>query len=200
MHDVTIAILAGGRSRRMGQNKSLVSVQGKPMIEHIIENLAPLKSPMLLITNSAYDYAQYNLTMYADVIPDHGALGGLYTALHHSTTPYVLCVACDMPFLNIDVLRHMLAQRGQADAVAASIEGVWQTFPAVYSTALLPTFRQAIEAQSLQMQRLFRQIDVLAITPQDINHIDPDFRTFTNINTPDELQAAQSEPIESKRM
>src|SRR5689334_16665572 len=130
--------MAGGRSRRMGQNKSFVSIQGKPMIEHILECLAPLECPTILITSLFDDYRQYNIPMFADVIPDQGALGGLYTALHVTQTPYVLCVACDMPFLNLDVLRHFISLRKTGDAVAAYFDSTWQIFPALYNTSTVP--------------------------------------------------------------
>lgn len=191
MHDVTIAIVAGGRSRRMGQNKSFVSVQGKPMLEHILDCLTSLDYPKLIITNRAYDYAQYHLPLYADVMPDQGALGGIYTALHYSATPYVLCVACDMPFLNGRVLQYLLSLRESADVVAASINDVWQTFPAVYHTRLLPSLKKTIESHQLQMQRLFHRMNVCRVLLPDLAPFDPDLRTFTNINTPSELATAQ---------
>lgn len=191
MRDVTIAIIAGGRSSRMGKNKSFVSVQGKPMIEHILDSLVPLDCPKIIITNSVYDYKQCNLPLYADVIPDQGALGGIYTALYYATTPYVLCAACDMPFLNTQVVQHLLSLRETGDAVAAHINGVWQTFPAVYHTRLLPSLRAAIDSGQLQIQRLLANMAIRAVTLDEITPIDPDLRTFTNINTPTELAAAQ---------
>jgi molybdenum cofactor guanylyltransferase len=191
MRDVTIAILAGGRSRRMGRNKSFVSVQGKPMIEHILESLTPLNVPKIIITNSAYDYRQYHLPLFADVIPDQGALGGIYTALYHSATPYALCVACDMPFLNIQVIQHILSLRETHDAVAVCINNVWQPFPAVYHKNLAPSLREAIDSRRLQMQKILNQMAIYPVVPEDIQHIDPDLRSFTNINTPTELEIAQ---------
>lgn len=95
MDDGTIAIIAGGRSRRMGQNKSFVSVQGKPMIEHILECLASLKATMILITNQPYDYKQFDLPMFGDVIPDQGTLirRYLYGASSQSNP---LCAVCSV--------------------------------------------------------------------------------------------------------
>jgi len=192
VRDVTLTIMAGGRSQRMGQNKSFVSIQGKPMIEHILERLASLQCPTLLITSLFDDYKQYNLPMFADIIPDQGALGGLYTALHVSETPSVLCVACDMPFINIDLLRHMISLRERADVIAAYFDETWQIFPALYNKTALPHFKSALDSQTLRMQKIFQGMAVHTLTQADLAPIDPDLRSFININTPSELEAAQS--------
>src|SRR5687768_17502736 len=91
MRDVSIAILAGGKSRRMGQNKSFVPLHGRPLIEHILDQLATLELPTCIVTNEPDAYVHYGLPLVTDVVPDQGALGGLYTALRWSPTPYVLC-------------------------------------------------------------------------------------------------------------
>jgi molybdopterin-guanine dinucleotide biosynthesis protein A len=105
-NDITVAILAGGLSRRMGTNKSFVSLAGKPLIQHVIERVSALRLPVMLITNTPEQYAHFDLPMYGDVYPQCGSLGGLYTPLHSSLTDYTLCVACDTPFLNVDLLRY----------------------------------------------------------------------------------------------
>jgi molybdenum cofactor guanylyltransferase len=84
-----------------------------------------------------------------------------------------------------------LAQRKQANGVAAHINGLWQTFPAVYHKNLLPSLRNAIDEHRLQMQRVLSELAIRPVTPEEIRHIDPDLRTFTNINTPSELEMAQ---------
>lgn len=97
-----------------------------------------------------------------------------------------------MPFLNTNVLSYLLSRREQAEAVVAHINGLWQTFPAVYDKRLLPFFRAAIEGQHLQIQRVLDQLAISPVYMKDISSIDPDLSTFTNINTPDELKVIQS--------
>jgi molybdopterin-guanine dinucleotide biosynthesis protein A len=121
----------------MGQNKSFALLNGKPMIEHILGQLALLGLPIFIVTNTPEAYARYRLPMVGDILPDHGALGGIYMALQSSSTAYVLCAACDMPFLNTALLRFLIQCCAGYEAVAAGLNGVWQVFPGVYSQACL---------------------------------------------------------------
>lgn len=187
MHDVSIAVLAGGKSRRMGQNKSFVRVGGKPMIEHIIDQLSSLGLPMFIVTNDLETYAAYGLPLVRDVVADCGALGGIYSALRWCHTPYVLCAACDMPFLNSALLRMLIQHRPNYEAVVACFNDIWQVFPGVYSRACLPSFEGALSAGRFQLQGI---LDTLQICPLDVSEIyshDPRLQSFINLNTPDEL-------------
>ncbi len=117
MSTLTVAISAGGKSSRMGTDKSFVPLLGKPMIERVIERVSSLgQNETILITNRPDEYAYLKLPMFSDVLPEKGSLGGIYTALHYSTSEYTLCVACDMPFLNPKLLRYMIALRDEPGA------------------------------------------------------------------------------------
>src|SRR5690348_11953504 len=98
---LTVAIMAGGKSSRMGTDKSFVVLVGKPLIEHVIARVSNLgQDETILITNKPDAYAHLGLSMYGDVIPDKGSLGGIYSAIHHSRSDYTLTVACDTPFVS----------------------------------------------------------------------------------------------------
>ncbi|MFQ3568760.1 MAG: molybdenum cofactor guanylyltransferase, partial [Aggregatilineales bacterium] len=110
MANFTLAIVAGGKSTRMGRDKSFVPLNGRPLIEHVLERTRDLgQAETILIVNQPALYAHLGLPMFADLLPDKGSLGGIYTAIHHSGTPYTLCVACDMPFLNARLLRYQVS-------------------------------------------------------------------------------------------
>jgi molybdopterin-guanine dinucleotide biosynthesis protein A len=187
MSDVSIAVLAGGKSRRMGQNKSFVPLNGRPMIEHILDQLAALELPIFIVTNEPDSYVRYGLPLVPDLVPDRGALGGLYTALQWSSTPWVLCAACDMPFLRPTLLRLLLQRCTDVEAVAARLDGVWHAFPGVYSRACLTAFQASLRAGQYRLQTI---LGALHICPLDISEIcihDPHLRSFVNLNTPGEL-------------
>src|SRR5678815_4185567 len=112
---ISVAILTGGQSSRMGRNKAFVEVGGKPIIERIIERVRDLGSDMMLITNTPSDYAHLEIASYPDLIPGKGSLGGLYTALTHANQGYLLAVSCDQPFLNTDLLRFLIGLRAGYD-------------------------------------------------------------------------------------
>src|SRR5512135_1117094 len=99
-NNMTAIILAGGNSARMGQNKAFLPVDGVPIIIRIHTLLAELFAEVIIITNQTELFKDFPSRTYADLIPDKGALGGLYTGVFFSEFEYSFCVACDMPFIN----------------------------------------------------------------------------------------------------
>lgn len=190
-HQCTIAILAGGQSRRMGTNKSFVMLEGKSIIQHVLERVRVLGLPIILITNTPEEYATLELPMYADVLPGKGSLGGIYTALHYSMTPYTLCVGCDMPLLNPTVLQHLIDQQFDYDIVVPVIESRYENLCAVYSQNCLHLMREHIDSDQLKIRLLHEKLHVTKVLEETLHDIEPDLHTFMNINTPDDLARIQ---------
>src|SRR5688572_18613960 len=112
--DVTLAIIAGGLGRRLsGVPKGLLEVEGRTVLERLL-SLAPRFGDMLLVANAPERYARFGLRTVADVVQDKGAPGGVHAALVAARTPWVVAVACDMPFVTPGVLRALLDARGDA--------------------------------------------------------------------------------------
>ena len=109
----------------MGRDKSFVLLNGRPMIEVIIEKVAGLGDETILITNKPDEYAHLGLPMFGDVYDDHGSLGGIYTAVYYASHPHALIVACDMPWLNRYLLQYMVNLKDEADIVVPR----WEKFP-----------------------------------------------------------------------
>jgi molybdopterin-guanine dinucleotide biosynthesis protein A len=196
MPNFTVAISAGGRSSRMGTDKSFVPLLGKPMIEHVLASVSDLgQDETILITNHPGDYAHLNLPMFTDVVPDQGALGGIYTALHYSHNADVLTLACDMPFLNPDLLRYMITLRaengGPYDVIVPRVEDHPQGLHALYNRRCLPFIRAQIDAHHLKVISFYGDMRVRYLEPPEWLQLDPRGLSFHNINTPEELQAAQ---------
>lgn len=196
MTDFTIAINAGGKSSRMGANKAFVDLFGQPIIEHILARVASLgQSETILITNKPAEYAHLGLPMYGDVLPDKGSLGGIYTALHHSANDYALVIACDMPFLNPDLLRYMVgliaAADGPYDVIVPRVEGYPEGLHAIYRKTCLPFIRERLEADRLKIIGFYDAVRVRYLDEPEYLPLDPRKLSFLNINTPEELAAAQ---------
>jgi molybdopterin-guanine dinucleotide biosynthesis protein A len=216
MTDITIVINAGGKSTRMGSDKALLEVGGRAMIEHIIEQTKGL-GEQIIITNTPERYAHLGLPTFSDVLPDKGALGGLYTSLHAAAQPYALVLACDMPFVNRPLLEHMISLapnfdavvprivpplptrpstsplRGSAHAKRASGEepGVRpeaEPFRAIYSKACLEPIRRALDAGKMRVISFFPDINLRWLDEAEIRQFDPALITFLNCNTPEELE------------
>ena len=101
---LSIVVLAGGESRRMGQNKALMPFLKQPLIERVVKRLAPFADELLVISNKPDQYEFLGVSLTPDIMPGRGALGGLYTALSSAHQPLAAVVACDMPFVNVGLL------------------------------------------------------------------------------------------------
>lgn len=183
--------MAGGKSSRMGQNKSFVKIGERPLIEHVVKRVDGLGTETILITNQPDPYTYLGLPIFADIYPEHGPLAGIYTAVARAQQPHTLVVATDMPHLNRELLRYMIALRDSADVVVPR----WERFPeplhAIYSRTCLPAIQEKLEAGQLKITGFFGRVRVRFVEREEIARFDKDGRSFSNINTPDELDAAQ---------
>jgi molybdopterin-guanine dinucleotide biosynthesis protein A len=190
---LTVVVQAGGESRRMEQDKALLPFLGEPMIARVLARLAPIGDEMLVTTNHPEDYRFLGVPLFTDLAPGRGALGGLYTALRAANQPLVAVVACDMPFVNANLLafqRDVLIQTG-ADIAVPHLEGGLEPFHAVYRRlTCLPHIEAALEADQWRVDAWFSKVKVEQIPEETILEWDPELLSFRNVNTPEELQAA----------
>ena len=129
-----------------------------------------------------------------DLVPECGSLGGLYTGLMQATTPYIFVVACDMPFLDQAVIAQFTSRRATADIVMAKLAARLHPMHALYGKRCLPVLEQMIQARQLKIQELVphASLRVQYVTETDLFSIDPSGRSFQNVNTPADLEAARS--------
>lgn len=190
----TLAINAGGQSRRMGRDKALVELDGRPMLEHVIERVSGLgQAQTILVSNDHAAHARFGLPMVRDSLPEGGSLGGIHTALLHSQYGHTLVVACDMPFLSPALLRYMLALReeGDHDVIVPRVDGYPQGLHAVYSQACIAPIRAQIETGRLKVIGFYGQVRVRYLDEDEWRPLDATGQALENINTPEELAAAQ---------
>lgn len=190
---LSVAIIAGGRSSRMGTDKGLVMLAGKPMIQRVIDASAELgQDETLLVTNQPDAYARFGLPMFSDILPDKGSLGGIYTALKVARNPAVLVLACDMPFLNTGLLHLMIARWSDSvDIVVPRVEGYPQALHAIYRTSCIPPIEAQLEADQLKIIRFYGKMRVHYLDEPDYTALDPEGLAFSNLNTPEELEQAR---------
>ena len=185
-------IQAGGESTRMGADKGLLPFQGTTMVEYILAQLDGLASDVAVISNTPGAYEFLNLPVYSDVIPDWGALGGIYSALYHSNQPYCLLLACDMPFVVRPFLKYLLALAPSAHVVIPrlQLDEYTEPFRAVYHTRCLPIIKQKIDAGERRVVSFIPYVNVRYVDRDEIQEFDPEFLSFFNANTPQDLEAA----------
>jgi molybdopterin-guanine dinucleotide biosynthesis protein A len=178
----------------MGVDKSFVDFDGQPMIQHVLNRVRPLNAPVLLVTNMPDRYLRFKVAMSADLLPGKGSLGGVYSALAISQTDYTVCVACDMPLLNADLLAYLLSLRDGYDAVVPVIDGQAQGLHAVYHRRCAHPIRAMLDSGNLRVSDLFERVRTRRIDEAELRAIDPSLQSFVNINTPDELAQARRKP------
>jgi molybdopterin-guanine dinucleotide biosynthesis protein A len=186
---VSVAILAGGQSKRMSRDKALLTVGGQSLIERVINRVKPLTDDLLISTNSPEKYAQFGLRCVVDVYPGKAALGGIYSVLRAAQHPSVLVVACDMPLLNTALLQYLVDLAPTADAVVPIVDGIQpETLHAVYSKKSIPAIETCLQNNNLRVSGMFDNISVRYVDRNEIARFDPEFLSFINVNTPDDWE------------
>jgi molybdopterin-guanine dinucleotide biosynthesis protein A len=190
---VSAAIMAGGKSTRMGQDKAWIELDGEPLIARVASVLAEVADEVIVVANDPR-YESLGLRVVRDRYPTGGALGGIATGVGAATHDTVLVAACDMPFLSPDVWRLILGHAGDADVVIPRIGGEYETLHALYTKTCVPQMARAIAENRLRVISFFEQVRVLAIEEPELRAVDPTLRAFTNVNTPEELASALGVP------
>jgi len=180
-------ILAGGKSSRYGRNKALIEMNGIRLIERVIGVMEPVFEHLIIITNTPQEYAYLQLPTYEDLIKGLGPLGGIFTGLEAISDEVGFFVACDMPFLNSELIRHMVETREDFDAVVPRIDWKIETLHAIYSKCCLPAIRELIDARNYQVIKFLHKVRVRYVEEEEIRAFDPELKSFFNINRPEEL-------------
>jgi molybdopterin-guanine dinucleotide biosynthesis protein A len=188
IEDVTGVVLAGGRSSRYGKNKALAELDHVPLIERVLQVMGAIFHHVVMITNTPDEYAHLRIPMAQDVIRGLGPLGGIYTGLKVIPDRTGFFVACDMPFLNPDLIRHMVAIRDDFDVVVPRISGKIEALHGVYGKRCLAGIEGLIRSGTYQIFRFFSSVSVRFVDEDEVRRWDPDLTSFLNINTPDELR------------
>ncbi|MEM8858150.1 MAG: molybdenum cofactor guanylyltransferase [Chloroflexota bacterium] len=192
--NLAVVIQAGGQSSRMGRDKGLVELAGRPMIDWVIDQVVDMADDVLITTNNIHEYVQFGLRMASDPEPGAGALPGLRTALSSAMGPFALVIACDMPFVNRGLLEYQVekAFETQADVVVPVWDGRMQTMHAVYRREnCLNAVDSALAAGKAKMTSFYDDLNVLTIGVDEVSRFSPTGKSFKNINTPEELEEAE---------
>jgi len=195
---VSAAVLAGGRSRRMGCDKALLELGGRRLIDHALRLLSPLFAEIRIIANDPTPFAGCGVPVSPDRLPDCGVLGGIQAALAASRAPRVFCLACDMPFAEPAVILRLAELAAGWEAVVPRAPGGLEPLHAVYSRGCLPALEGLIRSGELQAVRLFERVATRIVEEGSLRRLDPTLRGFFNLNTPADLARAERE-LRAKR-
>ncbi len=190
---VTGLILAGGKSKRLGQDKALLPWprEDSPttLLQHVSAVLASVCADVIVVGNRT-DLIGFNVV--PDVSPVGSSLTGLVSGLEAAETPLVLAVACDMPFLNLPLLRALVDYATEDwDVVAPVVRHEPEVLHTVYRRRCLAVAAQMLQTGDLRLGRLIDQLQVRRVSVHELRRFDPDLISMCNINTPQELAEAR---------
>jgi molybdopterin-guanine dinucleotide biosynthesis protein A len=175
----------------MGEDKGLIPLMGKPLIEWVLEGLDGLGDELMLTTNQPETYEYLGLKIASDEVPGRGALFGLSTALEAAEGDRVLVIGCDMPFLNRALLEYMKEHGLGSEVVVPKWKGKYEPMHAIYARRCLSTIKTSLMAGNVRMTDFYAQVHVHEISSDEINQFDPKGRSFFNINTRADLKHAE---------
>jgi molybdenum cofactor guanylyltransferase len=187
-------ILAGGRSRRMGQNKALLphpANQSITFVEHLTSILSPLCTEVLIVARDeahATGFMLPGVRVVFDLLPDCGPLMGLYTGLKAMKTQHALVTAVDMPFVQPALLSFFLSQLPADAMLMPVVNDVPQVLLALYPRSILPFIEERIHQGRRDPRSLLEIAPVQYIQEEQLRQVDPHLRSFIGVNTPEKLQ------------
>ena len=188
MEPVSAIILAGGQSRRMGRDKALIVFEGKPIIARVIDTLRELSDDVLVVSNRSEVYAPFGARVVPDADPPNGPLGGISAGLAAAQHDLAIVVACDMPFLNTQLLRSLVERAVNVDAVVPLTGDRFEPLHAVYRRACLAAIERHLADGDRRVISFFDEVRVKAVLETDWRLLDPTGRSLANLNTPDDLR------------
>jgi len=185
-------ILAGGSSKRYGRNKAFLEIGGIRLIDRIIEDMKSIFRRVILVTNEKKGYEYLGIPMVEDHITGLGPIGGIYTGLMSISAQAGFFVACDMPFINKQLIRYMVDIQDNHAAVVPSVANEIEPLHAVYAQSCLGPIRNLIDSKRYQVRLFYDQVPVRYVKEDEIRRFGSPSRAFLNINTPDEFAKIQS--------
>lgn len=190
-NDIAAAILAGGKNSRMaGSNKAFISINGTPIIQRTIELLEEIFDEVILATNTPEDFRLYKerVVITKDIIKGIGPLAGIHSALSQTSKEGVFFVACDMPFLHIDLIRKELTcfNKAGCDCLVPRIGSYIEPLHAIYKKSIKDAIQSfAKDNGNYSIRNFLKTRDVFCWDLEDniFNR-----KIFKNLNTKEDLK------------
>ncbi len=188
-------VLAGGMSRRLGRNKALEDVGGRPLVLRALDRLSEVADDAVVVVNDEKRAEELPLPGSVRVAIDRyagsGPLGGIFTGLSACSRQWGIVAACDMPFLNTMLWQDILARRSGHDAVVPVLDGRPEPTHAAYSKSCLPRVEERLESNDLKIARFFDEVRVAYVPQARVEELDPERLSFFNVNTQEDLDRAR---------
>jgi molybdopterin-guanine dinucleotide biosynthesis protein A len=192
-YKTTGIILSGGKSVRMGENKAFIEIEGVPIIHRINNLFKELFQETIIVTNQKDLFSNFESKIYNDLLPNKGALGGLYTGIFFSNFHYSFCVACDMPFIKKSLVQYLLNLIKEDDVIVPKTSDGLQPLHAIYSKNCLTPIKKVIDQGKYSIIDFYDLVKVKVVQENEFIAFDPLRESFINVNTPLELRSIRRE-------
>jgi molybdopterin-guanine dinucleotide biosynthesis protein A len=185
---ITGALLAGGKSTRMGSDKALLLLEGMPLIRHVAATMQQCFDDVMIISDRVQDYGFLGLPIFPDIIQDCGPLGGIHSALVRSKAEAVFVSSCDTPFISPELVRYICAHGSDVDVKIPLWKGMLHPLCGLYSRRLITEIELKLDAGELMVQGLVRDCPSITVP---IEASLPFYRDnlLANVNLPGEYRA-----------
>lgn len=186
---VSGVILAGGENRRMPVPKALIKVRGEKIIDRSVRILKRIFQDVSIVTDRPCDYVYLDVPLLGDIYNVRGPMTGILTALIASYSRWVFVMACDMPFADERLIRHVASRRAGFEAVLPVPGNMPQPLFACYSKSLIPAMERAVLGDRKALNGFLNTKRVQYVRDGEIREIDPGARSFINLNTPEDVES-----------
>ncbi|MFC1670230.1 molybdenum cofactor guanylyltransferase [Spirochaetota bacterium] len=187
---ISAFILAGGKSKRFGQDKSKYLYKNKPLIKHAYDALSPVFDDISIIGNEASDYDIPGIKIYSDIIPGLGPIGGIYTALNNSKAPRSFICPCDMPFINSEFIEYMVSIPNEYDLIIPEVSGFLEPLHAIYSKNCITPLKSLIDNKINKVIEIVDKVELRKVNEDEITFFDDPEKIFQNINYMEDIEWA----------
>ncbi len=188
--ELTGIILSGGKSSRMGKEKGLCWLKGKPLIEYSFDHLKNFCDSIIISSNSN-EYEYLGCQIVKDEVQDIGPAGGIYSCLRASGNDENFIVSCDMPMITGDLIQYLLSQKKDFDALIPLFNGFPEPLCAFYRQSCIPVFKKSIDLGKYKIQDIIKGVNA-GFVP--VKPTDPFYSPllFTNVNAPGDITDLES--------
>lgn len=183
-HNISAYILAGGKSKRMGEDKGLTLLHGKPLVSYIIKEIEKVTDDITLITSNR-DYEKFNLRIIQDDYREMGPAAGIDKALHDAEHDSVFITSCDMPFVKAVSVLALIERRTTGQITLIRNENYIEPMFAIYQRECKSKWRELLLANTLKLSDYFSHFDTNFVNADEFLDLNP--HLFFNVNTPQDL-------------
>ena len=192
MAKVSGIILAGGKSSRMGTNKALIELGPLKIIEHIVSVYSEIFEDIIIVSNNPAEYSYLGHKVIRDIIPSKGPLSGIHAGLHEAKHFHSFVAACDMPFLQKDLIELLVEKCVNFDVTVPQLGRFLQPLYAVYSKNCIAPIEESLDKDIFKITNFYQRVKVKYIDQASIEKLGDSEKVFFNVNTKEDLQKAKN--------